>query len=90
MCWEIGQFSAFHNHRGQNWLDVRADRRVRVQNFRVDERDAVCGTSTSFLPDTYDMTGAPAYVNPLQPVHQVLNLAEFNQRAVRYPMCTRS
>jgi cysteine dioxygenase len=24
----------------------------------------------------------PAYVNPLEPVHQVLNLTEFNQRAV--------
>jgi hypothetical protein len=29
------------------------------------------------------MDGAhPAYVNPLEPVHQVLNLPEFNQRAV--------
>ena len=24
----------------------------------------------------------PAYVNPIEPVHKVMNLAEFNQRAV--------
>jgi len=67
-------------------LDVRADRRVRVQNFRVDERDAQCGTCHIVPTDTYDMDAEhPAYVNPLQPVHQVLNLAEFNQRAVEHP-----
>src|SRR6266436_3119189 len=69
ICWEVGQFSRIHNHRGQN--------------FRVDERDAQCGTCHIVPTDTYDMdAGHPAYVNPLQPVHQVLNLTEFNQRAV--------
>ena len=28
------------------------------------------------------MPPSSAYVNPLEPVHQVLNLPEFNQRAV--------
>jgi len=33
--------------------------------------------------DIYEMNSAnPCYVNPLEPVHQVLNLAEYNQRAV--------
>jgi len=64
--------------------------RLRVQNFRVDERDAVCGTCHIVPTDTYDMgRGHPAYVNPLQPVHQVLNLRNsISGRSVS--MCTRS
>jgi cysteine dioxygenase len=83
ICWEIGQVSRVHNHRDQNcWMSAPIGR-LRVQNFRVDDRDAAHGTCQLVPTDTYDMDSAhPAYVNPLEPVHQVLNLAEFNQRAV--------
>ena len=83
ICWEIGQSSRIHNHRDQNcWMSAPIGR-LRVQNFRVDERDAQCGTCHIVPTDIYDMDAAhPAYVNPLEPVHQVLNLPEFNQRAV--------
>jgi cysteine dioxygenase len=83
ICWEIGQFSRIHNHRDQNcWMSAPVGR-LRVQNFRVDERDANCGTCHIVPTDIYDMDAAhPAYVNPLEPVHQVQNLPEFNQRAV--------
>ena len=83
ICWEIGQFSRIHNHRDQNcWMSAPIGR-LRVQNFRVDERDANCGTCHIVPTDTYEMDAThPAYVNPLEPVHQVLNLAEFSQRAV--------
>ncbi len=41
------------------------------------------GTCHIVPTDIYDMDAAhPAYVNPLEPVHQVLNLPEFNERAV--------
>ena len=83
ICWEIGQASGVHNHRGQNcWMSAPIGR-LKVQNFRVDDRDALRGTCRIVPTDIYEMDAAhPAYVNPLEPVHQVLNLPEFDQRAV--------
>jgi cysteine dioxygenase len=83
ICWEVGQASRIHNHRDQNcWMSAPIGH-LRVQNFRVNERDAALGTCHILPTDIYDMDAAhPAYVNPLEPVHQVLNLAEFKQRAV--------
>ena len=83
ICWEIGQASRIHNHRDQNcWMSAPIGR-LKVQNFRVDDRDAARGTCRIIPTDIYEMDAShPAYVNPLEPVHQVLNLAEFNQRAV--------
>ena len=83
ICWEVGQASRIHNHRDQNcWMSAPIGR-LRIQNFRVNERDVVLGTCHLLPTDIYDMDAAhPAYVNPLEPVHQVLNLPEFKQRAV--------
>jgi cysteine dioxygenase len=90
ICWEVGQFSRVHNHRDQNcWMSAPIGR-LRVQNFRVDQRDAAHGTCHLVSTDTCEMDAAhPAYVNPLEPVHQVLNLAEFNQRAVSIHIYSR-
>jgi cysteine dioxygenase len=86
ICWEIGQFSRIHNHRDQNcWMSAPIGR-LKVQNFRVEDRHALAdhsGTCRLVPTDIYEMNAAnPCYVNPLEPVHQVLNLAEYNQRAV--------
>ena len=83
ICWEVGQASRVHNHRDQNcWMSAPIGR-LKVQNFRVDERDASHGKCRIIPTDIYEMDAAhPAYVNPLEPVHQVLNLPEFHQRAV--------
>lgn len=83
VCWEIGQSSRIHNHRDQNcWMSAPIGR-LKVQNFRVDERDSSHGTCNLCPTEIYEMDAAhPAFVNPLEPVHQVLNLPEFNQRAV--------
>jgi cysteine dioxygenase len=86
ICWEVGQFSRIHNHRDQNcWMSAPIGR-LKVQNFRVEDRhseDEHCGKCNLVATDIYEMDAAhPAYVNPLEPVHQVLNLPEFNQRAV--------
>jgi len=83
ICWEVGQVSRIHNHRDQNcWMSAPIGR-LKVQNFRVDERDTSHGTCRIVPTDIYEMDAAhPAYVNPLEPVHQVLNLPEFGQRAV--------
>jgi cysteine dioxygenase len=83
ICWEIGQFSRIHNHRDQNcWMSAPMGR-LKVQNFRVEDRDAAHAKCRLVATDIYEMDAAhPVHVNPLEPVHQVLNLPEFNQRAV--------
>lgn len=83
ICWEIGQASRVHNHRDQNcWMSAPIGR-LKVQNFRVEDKDAGCHTCKLVPTEIYEMNaGNPVHVNPLEPVHQVLNLAEFNERAV--------
>jgi len=83
ICWEVGQASRIHNHRGQNCWMATPVGRLRVQNFRVENRDAAKGACRLVPTDAFDMDpDHAAAVNPLEPVHQVLNLLEFKQRAV--------
>ncbi len=44
ICWEIGHVSRIHNHRDQNCWMATPIGRLRVQNFRVENRDASHGT----------------------------------------------
>jgi len=83
LCWDIGQHSRIHNHRDQNcWMSAPIGR-LRIQNYRVDQRDASRGTCRIIPTEVYDLDAAhPTYVNPMEPVHEVINAAEFNQRAV--------
>lgn len=86
ICWEVGQFSRIHNHRDQNcWMSAPIGR-LKIQNFRVEDRHSTgdnCGTCNLVPTDIYEMNAAnPVHVNPLEPVHQVLNLPEYNERAV--------
>ena len=71
ICWEIGQASRIHNHRDQNcWMSAPIGR-LKVQNFRVDDRDSARGTCRIVPTEIYEMDAAhPAYVNPLEPVHR--------------------
>ena len=83
ICWEIGQASRIHNHRDQQcWMAVPIGK-LKNQNYLVvarnPEKKSCClDPSRSFLitPDS------PLQVDPHEPVHQVLNLAEFGERAV--------
>jgi cysteine dioxygenase len=90
VCWEIGQHSRVHNHRDQNcWMSVPIGR-LRVQNYRVEHRDTAHGTCKILPTDIYEMDAAhPAYVNPMEPVHEVINVAEYNQRAVSIHVYSR-
>jgi cysteine dioxygenase len=83
ICWDVGQASRIHNHRDQNcWMAVPIGR-LRVQNFRVETRDPGRGTCRLVPTDAYEMDpDRPGTVNPHDPVHQVVNLAEYNRRAV--------
>lgn len=83
LCWDLGQHSRIHNHRGQNcWMSAPIGR-LRIQNYRVDHRDAAKGSCHIVPTERYDLDAAhPTYVNPMEPVHEVMNLEEFSQRAV--------
>ena len=82
ICWEAGQVSRIHNHRDQSCWMATPIGKLRVQNFRVENRDAAHGTCKLVPTDSYDMDAEhPAVVQPEEPVHQVLNLPEFGQRA---------
>ena len=83
ICWEIGQSSRIHNHRDQNCWMATPIGRLRAQNYRVQERDHSGKTCRLVPTDLAEMDAAhPVAVNPLEPVHQVLNLPEFRRRAV--------
>jgi len=83
ICWEIGQVSSIHNHRGQNcWMAI-AYGKVQVQNFRLVSCDPVALTcelepTTRFLIDAF----TPGEVDPEEPIHLVANPAAFASRAV--------
>jgi predicted metal-dependent enzyme (double-stranded beta helix superfamily) len=88
--WEAGQYSAVHNHRGQEcWMAVPVGR-LEVRNFRLLERDAAARTcrlapSIRFLMDPEH----PAAVDPDEPIHSVHNLPEFGGRAVSVHVYSR-
>ena len=90
ICWEAGQVSPIHNHAGQNcWMTMPMGK-LRVQNFRVveqDERTRYCLLEPTDAVDIHNLL--PAGVDPEEPIHQVLNLLEFDQRAVSLHIYSR-
>ncbi len=90
ICWEVGQASQIHNHHNQNcWMTIPTGR-LRVQNFRVLDQNAATWYCQLEPTNAFDIHRLlPAEVNPEEPVHQVLNLPEFNQRAVSLHIYSR-
>lgn len=90
ICWEVGQSSQIHNHHNQNcWMAIPIGR-LRVQNFRVIEENEGVGYCRLQPTDAFDIhRQMPAEVDPSEPVHQVLNLAEWGQRAISLHIYSR-
>jgi len=90
ICWEIGQVSRIHNHHNQNcWMAVPLGR-LRIQNFRVIEQEERTGYCRLEPTDAFDIhKSMPTSVDPAEPVHQVLNLPEFNERALSLHIYSR-
>jgi len=78
-----GQESNVHNHRDQMcWMLVPIGK-LQAEDYHVESQDPATGTCTLQPIVTYQITPtAPAQVDTTDPVHKVMNLAEFNQRAV--------
>jgi cysteine dioxygenase len=83
ICWEVGQVSRIHNHQGQNcWMTVPMGR-LAVQNYEVLRIEPERGFCELREADRIVMDSAhPSHVAPETPVHAVLNLPEFAERAV--------
>jgi cysteine dioxygenase len=90
ICWEVGQISSVHNHKDQNcWMAVPIGRLL-VENFQVVDQDIRAGTCAIRSTETIEMNvSQPCAVDPLAPVHRVLNPREFNQRAVSLHVYSR-
>ena len=83
ICWEIGQVSRIHNHSEQKcWMTVPVGK-LFGQNFAIDEIDASRSHCKLREADQFLISDdQPAKVELEEPVHQVGNLAEWNERAV--------
>jgi cysteine dioxygenase len=90
ICWESGQASSVHNHRDQNcWMAVPIGR-LQVENFRLVFQDIEKGKCELKPADTVEMNPAhPCAVDPLEPVHRVVNPKEFCERAVSLHVYSR-
>ncbi len=90
VCWEKGQGSQIHNHQNQNcWMTIPMGRLL-VQNFRVvdqNEAGGYCRLEPSDSVEIHQLL--PAEVDPSEPVHRVLNLAKFDERAVSLHIYSR-
>jgi predicted metal-dependent enzyme (double-stranded beta helix superfamily) len=90
ICWEVGQASSIHNHRDQNcWMAVPIGRLL-VENYRVIFQQIEEGRCELETADTVEMNpGHPCAVDPLEPVHRVVNPREFSERAVSLHVYSR-
>jgi cysteine dioxygenase len=90
ICWEVGQASSVHNHRDQNcWMAVPMGRLL-VENYRVIHQDIASGKCSIQSSEIVEMNVShPCAVDPLEPVHRVINSREFNQRAVSVHIYSR-
>jgi cysteine dioxygenase len=90
ICWEVGQASSVHNHRGQNcWMSVPIGR-LEVENFHLISQDVDHGRCQLTPTDVVEMNLThPCAVNPADPVHRVVNSKKFAERAVSLHIYSR-
>ncbi len=90
LCWEPGMKSSIHNHKGQNcWMAAPVGRFL-VQNYRVLEENLAAHHCDIVPTDEVAITWEnPVAVDPLNPVHDVRNAREWNERAVSLHIYSR-
>ena len=83
ICWESGQVSRVHNHCDQRcWMTVPIGR-LKGQNFAVEAIDESKGYCKLKETDAFELADClTAKVELEQPIHQILNLLEYDDRAV--------
>lgn len=90
ICWNKGQVSRIHNHWDQKcWMTVPLGK-LRGQNFAVVDMDEANGLCKLRETETFDLSDClAAKVELEEPIHQILNLAEFDERAVSIHIYSR-
>jgi len=90
ICWEKGQESKVHNHSEQKcWMMVPVGKLL-GQNFAVDEMDESRGYCRLRETETFELSDClAAKVELEEPIHQILNLAEYDERAVSIHIYSR-
>ena len=83
VCWNKGQVSRIHNHADQMcWMTVPIGK-LRGQNFRAVETDESKNFCRLEETSQFDLSDClTAKVELEEPIHQILNLPEFGERAV--------
>ncbi len=90
ICWEVGMKSSIHNHKGQNCWMAAPLGKLAVHNYRVLNEDLAAHCCNIVPTDVVDITPhSPVAVDPLNPVHDVRNPREWNQRAVSLHVYSR-
>ena len=90
ICWDVGMKSSIHNHKNQNCWMAAPVGRLEVHNYRVLEEDLQSQHCNIIPTDTVEITSThPVAVDPLNPVHDVRNPREWNQRAVSLHVYSR-
>jgi len=90
ICWEPGMKSSIHNHKGQNCWMAAPLGNLLVQNYRVLAEDLAAHRCNIVPTDEVQITlNNPVAVDPLNPVHDVRNPREWNQRAVSLHVYSR-
>jgi cysteine dioxygenase len=90
ICWERGQASVVHDHADQKcWMTVPVGKLL-GQNFSVVESDELRGYCKLIEADTFELSDClTAKVELEQPIHQILNLPEYDERAVSVHIYSR-
>jgi cysteine dioxygenase len=83
ICWGVGQVSRVHNHYDQRcWMTVPIGK-LKGQNFAVEAFDESTGYCKLIETNEFELSDCLATrVDLDEPIHQVLNLPEYNERAV--------
>jgi len=90
ICWEVGQRSSIHNHKGQNCWMAAPVGRLAVQNYHLIAEDLEARSCNIVPTDVVEITPeSPVAVDPLNPVHDVRNPREWSQRAVTLHVYSR-
>ena len=90
ICWEVGMKSSIHNHKGQNCWMAAPLGRLAVQNYKLLSEDLTAHHCDIVPTDEVHITADnPVAVDPLNPVHDVRNPREWNERAVSLHVYSR-
>jgi cysteine dioxygenase len=90
ICWEVGQASAIHNHAGQRcWMAVPIGH-LAVQNYDLVSVDSAAGSCEIREANRLELDPEhPAHVEEERPIHAVLNLPAYAQRATSLHIYSR-